>query len=261
MAAAASAFELSGAERLARALAARQRELGETSRQSCVAIAVQALRGMRTRTRIADERRNRVTAAVSSLYVAFDPKRGNGFIVDGRGRPVRLKRGGLIWAEKPASRNHGLRVYRAQNVVNAAEGKVFECHVVAKSRADAVAAVRERVKRRVAARKGLARLALGFCMHDLAVRTGLGAADAPGRVTLTARTAAKADIIETGFSSGETAVRIADRLRYAAKALKGGRAAIAEALDAALNKTRGLIVSRLKKDGRMEDAIAVKGMF
>lgn len=124
-----------------------------------------------------------------------------------------------------------------------------------------VAALRERVKRRVAARKGLARLALGFCMHDLAVRTGLGAADAPGRVTLTARTAAKADIIETGFSSGETAVRIADRLRYAAKALKGGRAAIAEALDAALNKTRGLIVSRLKKDGRMEDAIAVKGMF
>lgn len=253
-------FELTGTERVCRALDARRRELGETTKQACVAIAVATLRGVRSRTRLANEKRARVTAKKDpDLVLAYSKRKGRGILVgrDGNRRPT--IRHGVLWADRPTSRDSGLRVYRVTNVVSAERGKKVEWHVVAKSEADAVKAGRAQAAKRIRRRKGLARLALGYCMSDLAVQTGLGAAN--GETTGIARRNASATVDERGFSSGEVAVTLSDRLRYASKALKGGRKAVDDALSAALNKTRGLIVTRLKKEGRVNDAIAVKGMF
>lgn len=255
-------FELTGTERVRRALDARRRELGETTKQACVAIAVTTLRGVRSRTRLANEKRTRVTAKKDpDLVLAYSKRKGRGILVgrDGNRRPT--IRHGVLWADRPTSRDSGLRVYRVTNVVSAERGKKVEWHVVAKSEADAVKAGRAQAAKRIRRRKGLARLALGYCMSDLAVQTGLGAANGGNGVTGIARRNASATVDERGFSSGEVAVTLSDRLRYASDALQGGRKAVDDALSAALNKTRGLVVTQLKKAGRVEDAIKVKGLF
>lgn len=257
------AIELTGTERVRRALDARRRELGETTREACVAIAVNTLRGVRSRTRVASERRVRVKVdgRDPTLAVAYSKKKGRGIIVGSDGNPRPKVKRSVLWAEKPVSRNHALRAYNVTNTVNEEEGRKVEWIIVARSEADAAKRGREQAARRIRSRKGLARLALGYCMSDLAVQTGLGAAGTGGGLTGLARRNAAAVIDERGLSSGEVAVRISDRLRYASKALPGGKGAVDAALDAALNKTRGLIVSKLKKDGRVTDALAVKGLF
>ena len=257
------AIELTGTERVCRALDARRRELGETTREACVAIAVTTLRGVRSRTRLANEKRIRVKVEgrEATLAVAYSKKKARGILVGIDGNPRPKVKHSVLWAEKPASRNHGLTAYNVTNTVSEETGRKVEWIVVAGSEAAAAKRGREQAARRIRARKGLARLALGYCMSDLAVQTGLGAAVTNGGLTGLARGNAAAVIDERGLSSGEVAVRISDRLRYASKALTGGKGAVDAALDAALNKTRGLIVSKLKKDGRVTDALAVKGLF
>ncbi len=256
-------LDLSGTERVARALDARRRELKETTKEACVAIAVTTLRGVRSRTRVANEKRVRVTTEKDpSLVVVYSKRRGRGMIVgrDGNSRPEMKHK--PHWTEQPTARKHGLHVYRVKHIINAAQDKSVEYCVVAKSASAAAKVGRERAAKRIRRRKGLARLALGYCMSDLAVQTGLGAADGgTGGVLGIARRNASTTVDERGFSSGEVAVTLADRLRYASKALHGGQKTVDAALDAAINKTRGLIVTRLKKEGRVTDAIAVKGLF
>lgn len=256
-------LDLSGTERVARALDARRRELKETTKEACVAIAVTTLKGVRSRTRVANEKRVRVTAEKDpSLVVVYSKKRGKGLIVgrDGNSRPQMKHK--PLWTEQPTARKHGLHVYRVKHIINAAQGKSVEYCIVAKSASAAAKRAKEQAAKRIRRRKGLARLALGYCMSDLAVKTGLGAADGGnGGIVGLARRNSSATVDERGFSSGEVAVTLSDRLRYASRALKGGQKAVDDALAAALNKTRGLIVTRLKKEGRVNDAIAVKGMF
>lgn len=257
-------INLSGTERVLRALEARRRELKETTKQACVAIAVTTLRGVRSRTRVANEKRVRVTAKKDLGYVvAYSKKTGRGLVVGRNGKmPQGRDRATIHWTEQPTSRKHGLHVYRVVHAVDKAGTKTVEWRVVAKTEAAAAKWGKDRAAKRILRRKGLARLSLGYCMHDLAVQTGLGAANgADGDVTGLARRNADATIDERGFSSGEVAVRVSDRLRYASRALTGGQKAVDAALDAALNKTRGLIVSKLKKDGRVTDALAIKGLF
>lgn len=171
------AFEVNGAARLAKVLDLRRRELHETTRQACVAIAVQTLRGVRARSKVANAAKNRISARPAPYAVAYSARLSRGFLVDSRGKSAGAKALRPVWAARPASRAHGLKVFHVENAVNAAEGKVYAYTVVAKSASDARAAVREIARRRVKNRRGLARAALGQCMHALAVQTGLGAAD------------------------------------------------------------------------------------
>ena len=257
------AFEVDGAARLAKVLDLRRRELHETTRQACVAIAVQTLRGVRVRSKVASAAKNRISARPAPYAVAYSARCHRGFLVDSRGKCVGSKSLHPVWAGRPTSRAHGLKVFHVENAVNAAEGKVYAYTVVAKSAADARAAVREIARRRVKGRRGLARAALGQCMHALAVQTGLGAADAAtAEVKRLAAANARAKVEERGFGSGEVAVRVRDALRYAAKALKNGRRDVDDALAAAMNKTVGLVVHHLRKyQGREADAAAIKAAF
>ncbi len=252
-----------GGDRLAKVLELRKRELGETTKQATAAIVVTALKSLRSMTKVANPSRNRYAVEASSLHVAFSPSTTAAFLVNSAGQKVNTHNLGhrVLWVERPTSRRHGLKVFRCQDIVNAKEGKVYEFHVVARDAAAAKRYLKERTARRVKARKGLARLALNHCMRGLAASSmGGGAGVADGALSAVAAKNVTVRLEEKGYNSGEVSILVHDRLRYASKAVKGGPNAVDQAVANALNKIVGMVAQKLKKDGRIEDSLAVKAL-
>lgn len=252
-----------GGDRLAKVLELRRKELGETTKQATAAIVVTALKSLRALTKVANPSRNKYSIAASSLKVAFDPSNNAAFLVNAAGQKVNTHnlRHAVRWVEKPTSRRHGLKVFRCIDIVSAAEGKSYESHVVARDAAAAKRYLKERTARRVKARKGLARLALNHCMRGLA-RDSMGGGSGVADGALSAIAAKNVDVRleEKGYNSGEISIRVHDRLRYASKAVKGGPNAVDQAVSNALNRIIGMVSQKLKKEGRVEDSLAVKAL-
>lgn len=260
---------------LSRTLQARMKYLNESAFQAIHATAVNALTSIRSGTRVAKAAGIKVDVRERTDLVFSYTTEGGGGFKDGSRSERKLRRAGFGISVRRSDAGHrkmclrtaggsrftpetGTAVrYLSVYGVPAKTVKVFEFVdddsgrkstylLVAKSTALAKKAAREIVARRLLRYAGLARRAVSALM----VKTNnKGPADAVNaRVFAKANeVTAKREVIAKGKDGGgKYALLLYDDLRYAARALNGGQAAVDLALKKAMNKTVSVIQTKCK---------------
>lgn len=242
------------AEALAKIIEARRKELGETTRQSCVAVASNILRSLRAQTKVAKENQMdiSITLADSKYYPSFKRDKG----AKGKRVSERVlrqgKNGPVITPEKVVWRVgkyvKGEVIHSFEVVDKVSDQKEVKYIMVAKSEKDAMKYAKQFHKGRVKRHKYLAKHAIGLAMK--AIYDKGGANDKVNQdVRDLARQNVDTSVRETGFNSGEVNIHIHDKLDYAALALQNGQSSVNLAIQNAVNKIFGMIKQKLKQNG------------
>lgn len=242
------------AEALAQIIEARRRELGETTKQSCVAVASTILRSLRAQTKVAKEGQMDITVTMADdkYYPSFKRDKGS----KGKNISKRVLRQGkdgpvitpekVVWATGKYVR--GQVVHSFDVVDKVSTEKVIKYIIVTGSAKEATRLAKQLHKSRVKRHKYLARHAIGLAMK--AIYDKGGANDNVNKdVRDLARQNVDTSVRETGFNSGEVNIHIHDKLDYAALALQNGESSVNLAIQNAVNKIFGMIKQRLKQNG------------
>lgn len=235
---------------LAETIRDRVNKLGETIRDASVAMAIDIVMSLRSRTRVAEMKSAR-HAILLSGYVP-------GWVKVGRhGR--RCIRGGFgagspeyRFGMTPAARARDTRevsklhVYEVGSNVPERRAKKHGTYIlVATNEDDARRYAREHNGARNF--RGLARYALGEAAHRLSTR------HSPDIAVHNSARAVAVKVVSAHVSGGtfdaDADIQVGDGLRYATLALRGGRADIAAAKTAAIAKVKGLIAHAEKMKG------------
>lgn len=232
-----------------RTLAQRQKYLNETAFQSIHAMAVETLKSLRGFTRV---------AKVSGIKVNVSPRtdlRFSYYTVQGGDRNAarmcirgvdggRYENGAIgkfVFYELHGVKQNAVQVYEFRDLEGDGQTYIIAAVSAAKARATAKGIVARRLLRFA----GLAKRAMSALMLKT---NNKGPSDA-----VSARVYAKANevttvrnAIATGKDGGKYALILDDDLRYATRALKGGRASVDLALRKAANKSVGLIQHKCK---------------
>ena len=239
---------------LERLVMLRQKELGETARDSAVAAMITVLRSLRADTRVVRPARAVKTAiavedATGDLVSAWTGRRGSrkGVRCVRRGGPHGPRVSGrvvnLAGAYTPGE---SIRVYR---VTDRGRKTAASYLVLARTKS---AATEFAYRRRLASMrkyKGLARFTLGAAMGAIGGRGDAGAASGEAR---TVGMRCLATRVITGL---QTSVTVSDALNYAALALKSGPGGVARAMAKAANSITGYLKRRLEKAGKITDSL------
>lgn len=97
--------------------------------------------------------------------------------------------------------------------------------------------------KRVRARKGLAKLALGIAMNKIH-NENVNDSVTP-QVGVVAKNNVDAKVIENGFDSGDIQIKAHDKIDYSLLALKSGKSGVDLAFKRTLNKMMGAIIHKL----------------
>lgn len=242
------------ASALASVIALRAKELGETTRQACVAVASNVLRSLRAQTKVARENQMEVTVKLADdkYWPSFKRERGS----KGKNVSKRVLRQGpdgpvvtpekVVWRLGNYVKGQVAHSFEVEDRVS--KDKVVQYIMVASSEKDALRHARLFHKNRVKAHKSLAKYAVTVAMKAVYDK---GAAGHPANqaVKKIAEQNVEAFVQETGFSSGTVRVHVHDKLDYAVPALKDGQASVKAAVLNALRKTFGYVKSRVKANG------------
>jgi len=209
---------------LAKIIEARRKELGETTRQACVAIASNILRSLRAQTKVAKENLMEITItqADGKYYPSFKREMGSkGKNVSRRvlrqgknGAVINPKR--VIWRLPKYYKGQVAHSYEVQDKISSE--KIIQYIIVAESQKDAMKYARDFHKNRVKRHKSLARHAIGVAMKAIYDK-GSANDNVNQKVRELARQNVDATVQETGFNEGEVNIHIHDKLDYAALAL------------------------------------------
>ena len=240
------------AEVLAKVIEARRRELGETARQSCVAMASVILRSLRAQTKVAKENKMDLTVSLADdrYYPSFKRDKGSK-------KARRILRAGqdgpevtpdrVVWVVGKYVKGESVHSYEVVDKI--AENKTDKYIAVAETKKTAKNYAKERHKARVRRNKTLAKHALGLAMKAIYDKNGGENDDITQHAHGIAKQNVKATVYDSGFNAGTVNVNVHDGLDYAVPALKDGEGSVSVAITNALNKTIGYIQHRIKANG------------
>jgi len=241
------------AQALAAVIEARRNELGETTVQSCIAMAEGILRSLRTQTKVAKEGKMdvKVTLADDRFYPSFKRQKGT----SGKNISRRILRSGkdgtevtpdrVVWRVGKYVKGEVIHSYEVTDTVSA--DKVYKYIVVAHSQKEATEYAKERHKRRVRQYKGLARLAISLAMKAVYNNGAANLEGASDKARDVATRNTYVQVNDTGYNSGTASVYVHDNLEYAVDALKDGENSVNAAVNAAIRKAMGYIVAKVGK--------------
>lgn len=238
-----------GLDALQRVLRDRMKYMHETARESVAAVMITTLQSIRALTRV---------ARLSGIKVGISPEASLklGWVTKGGRRVPCLRAAGsgerytgperFALAEDPTrSAQNTWQVYRFTDALSPKRPTyLIAAPSSASAKAKAKAIVRSRQKRFA----GLAKRALGILM----MRTGTKRVNdaVPQRVSAKAReVTGSREIIAKSQDGGKYALVVADNLRYAIAAIKGGRQMVDLAAKKAANKAVAVINRRIGKSG------------
>lgn len=212
----------------------RRQMLNETTERSCIAALIETLKSVKAATKIANPNKP------DDIKLSEQGGVHQGYRMVGRRKVPCLRFDG---SEKQFPLQKGMRFVVADKRSQAKNNLIYTWRrrtgtlyiIAAPSEKSAYAWAKDAEKKRIAARKGLARLALGLLTVALAKTTLTESAKDDVR-----NIALKAIGVESsstgGFDTGLYRVTAADDLRYAKDALKGGPAVLTTCMQKAMNK-------------------------
>lgn len=242
------------AEALAKIIEARKRELGETTKQSCVALAQNILRAVRAQTKVANPSQMDIslTLADDKYFPSF--KRDTG--VKGKNASKRVLRQGqngpvvtpkkVFWKLGKYTKKQVAHSYEVQDKIS--DDKVIQYIIVTETEKKALRFAKQFHRSRVKRYKGLAKVAIGMAMKAVYDKSATND-NATQQVRSLANQNVDTSIQETGFNSGTVNIHIHDKLNYAALALQNGHTSLNTAVGNALNKVLGYLQQRIKQNG------------
>lgn len=213
---------------LAQIIELRRQELGETTRQACVAMAIGILRSIRAGTTVAKTKGDIKVTCVDSMYTpSFRRERGS----QGKNVSSRVLRAGkngpvvtpakVVWRTGKYVRGEDVHTYQVIDKIG--PSKTYEyLLVISGGQSAAMREAKQRHKRRVLRNRGLAKLAVGLAMHAVSTRESPSAGNVSNSARRIAAKVVRASVTDNGFSSGQVNVHVEDNLDYAALALKNG---------------------------------------
>lgn len=237
-----------------KALEARSKELGETTKNSGVAMMINILKSLRQDTAVAkpNEKANIVVQELTQYKVGF--RKYNGvtpvIVSAGDGKPVEGLRARIVDRNVKSKL---LKVYKVTDIIST--NKVKEYTLICKSEQSAFNYVKKIHRTRIQHRKGLAKIALGLAMNKLHNENVND--NVEQQVRNTADNNTNVFLSETGFNNGELNIRVHDKIDYAALALKSGANAVELAMQKTANKVMGMIIHKLHSKGIFDDSYSI----
>lgn len=233
-------------EAMTKILQARSKELGETTKQACIAMATNILRSLRVQTKVANENKMdlEITLADDKFYPSFARQKGS----KGKNISTRVLRHGqngpvvqpekVVWKIGKYVKGQIAHSYEVKDKIS--EDKTIQYIIVAESAEQAKNYAKETHKNRVMRYKSLARFAIGLAMKSIYDKGG-GIDNTTQYARRVAQNNVETTVSESGFNSGSANVHIHDKLNYAALALKNGEGSVNIAIQNALKKMIGYI--------------------
>lgn len=214
----------------------RGKWLNETAEQSCAAVMLDVLVSLRALTTTAKPKRNEIHIENSSLILSFERI--------GKGKPRPCLRNGkakyvLRKSERMAFATDDWKKCKVWKWNDTTRKRVW--YVVAHSSKEAQDWAFEKVKKRAQRFRGLARIALSKLMMMSGSKTS-----APITNAEAASKASSLTRVTKTKSGSNYSINASDMLDYAKLALKGGDAAINQALGKASNKIASVINTKCK---------------
>ena len=240
---------------------ARTKELGETTEQACIALAINVLRSIRADTKLASTKANIIIEDVSGqFFPSFQRDKGS----KGKNISTRVLRAGgkdgpvvssekVMWKCGNYKRGEVLHTYKVTDKI--ASDEEFSYLLVAESPKIAKDHAKKFHENKVKRVRGLAKFALGVAMHKVHVKESVG-----GGVGEEARKIGMKEVDvnvkSNGFNSGDVSITVHDKLDYSALALKSGESAVQLAMQRALNSMTAYLNKKLDKKG-IQDKIDI----
>lgn len=231
-------------DQLGKVIQERMKYMHETARDSIAATAVQVLRSLRTVTKVAKPTKVKVEVKQEgSLYPSFYSIGGKKvFCLRNTATKARH-----VGNEKIVPCVHG--DFPNQKVfafTDTHSSKLQKYLIVATSISQATQKARSIVARRAMQYSGLAKRALGVLMYKTNTKKVNDGLLSRRVETKANQVTTKREVIAKSADGGKYALILDDALRYALKALKGGRATVEVQMRKAINKVTSVINQKLK---------------
>lgn len=255
-------------EALERLIAQRQRELGETTSEAVIATAINALSSIRAITKVVNVKKASgfVTVApypglipsVRTLGKGKDAMRIPCLRYGPRGHHADVRVYSAVPKSFPMKRCKCFAVEDRRG--DSDKASVSHYYVIARSEKEARTYAEARRARRIARHKGLAKWTIGQAQSQVSQKGAIGESVAAAVKQIGIRELQVA-VHERGWGEGNVSVSVADNLKYAALALKGGPGEVNTALMRAANRTAGIINAHYKMLHPFEDERAIPTPF
>lgn len=230
----------------------RVKELGETSKQACVAMTINILRSLRADTKRAKQT-ERPTLKIVDISAQYTPS-WEGKAKE-RKRVLRAGKNGAVVSPKYVKwicgkYFKGQEVHTYHVIDEIADSKTYEYILVADNMKQAEQEAKRRHRNRIKMYSGLAKCALGLAMHKTYSQQNV-AEDVNQQTKEAGDKMTDARVVESGFDGGDVSIHVEDNLKYATDALKTGE--IDTTIEKALNKMVGYINHKLHQKGIYDD--------
>lgn len=212
---------------VARIVAMRTKELGETTENTCVALIINILKSLRADSKLASLKTNiTVEDVTGQYYPSFKREKGS----KGKNVSTRVLRSGgrngavvtpdkVMWLCGKYHKGEKLHTYKVTDHI--AQDEKFEYLAVAETQKKAEQHAKKFHIAKVKRTRGLAKYVLGLAMHRVHSKEIVNQ-----NVTNEAQTIgmnnAEVNVQRQGFNSGSISISVHDKLDYAALALKSG---------------------------------------
>lgn len=239
---------------VARIVAMRTKELGETTEQACTALAINVLKSLRAATKVATLKTDiSVEDVTQQYYPSFKRDKGK----KGKNISARVLRAGgkfgpiltpksVIWLCGKYRKGEQLHTYKVIDHISKEDE--IQYLVVAETQKKAEQHAKRWHINKVKRTRRLAKYVLGLAMHRVHSKESIGA-----NVTSEAQTIgmknADVNVRTNGFNKGDVSISVHDKLDYAALALKNGEVEVGMAMQRALNSMTAYINKRLENKG------------
>ena len=238
-----------GLDALQKVLQDRMKYMHETARESVAAMMITTLQSLRTMTKVAKLSSIKVTVqAEESLRLGWETKGGKKkpcLRVAGSGQKYSGAERFVLAQVPTKSAQKTWQVYRFTDTLSPKRTTYL---IAAPSAASAKAKAKAIVRSRQIRFAGLAKRALGVLMMKTGTKRVNDAV--PQRVNTKAREVTDTrEIVAKSQNGGKYALVVADNLRYAVVAIKGGRQMVDMAAKKAANKTTAVINRQISKHG------------
>lgn len=242
------------AQALLKIIELRKRELGETTKQACIALVQNMLLSLRAQTKVAKENQMDISLQLADdkYYPSFKREKGS----KGKNVSKRVLRQGpngpvvtpskVVWRLDKYTPKQVAHSYEVSDKVS--DDKIIKYIIVAETEKKAFKFAKQFHKSRVKRHKYLAKYALGVARKQLYDKSALNE-NVTQDVRVLANNVVTTSVVEKGFNSGDLSIKVHDKLDYAALALQNGEASIPAAINSAMNKVVGYIIQRIKATG------------
>ena len=241
-------------EALERLIAQRQREMGETTSEAVIATAINALSSIRAATRVVDVKK--ASGFVAVTLTAFVPS----FKTLGSGKAAKhvlciryAQKGAVvenIRLKSLAPRSAPIKDYKVFLVEDRCgaddKAKVSSYYLIALSEKQARQYATDRRAKRIERYAGMGKWTIGQAQSQVSQK-GVAVENVSAIAQQIGVKELQVAVYEHGWGAGAVNVTVADTLRYAALALKGGPGDVDTALMRAANRTAGIINAHIKK--------------